>query len=85
MQLEVKTILYYFDQLLQTHMWYRNHVDPDQVVSEEASRFGSSLFTKVFISAFTHCFSKIGGGLVCISRYYSITSLHALTLYTPRN
>ena len=27
-----------------------NHVDPDQVVSEEAGRFGSSLFTKEFIS-----------------------------------
>ena len=32
---------------------------PDQVVSEEASRFGSSLFTKEFLSVFTHCFSKL--------------------------
>ena len=52
-------------------MKYRNYVDPDQMVSEEASRFGSSLFTKEFIPVFTHCFRKIGGGLVCISRYYS--------------
>ena len=56
-------------------MQYGNHVDRDQVVSEEASRFGSSLFTKKFISVFTHCFSKIGGGLVSISRYYSITHI----------
>ena len=40
-------------------MKYRNHVDPDQVVSEEASRSGSSLLTKEFISVFTHCFSKL--------------------------
>ena len=44
-----------------------NHVDPDQVVSEEASRFGSSLFIKEFIYVFTHCFSKIGSALA-ISR-----------------
>ena len=46
------------------------------MVSEEASRFGSSLFTKEFIhvSGFTHCFSKIGGGLVCISRYYFLSA-----------
>ena len=56
-------------------MKYRNHVDPDQVVSEEDSRFGSSLFTKEFISVFTHCFSKIGGSLVYISRYYSTTHI----------
>ena len=47
------------------------------MVSEEASWFGSSLFTIEFIhvSVFTHCFSKTGGGLVCSSRYFSITHI----------
>ena len=49
------------------------------MVSEEASRFGSSLFTKEYISVFTQCFSKIGGSLLCTTVLHIILSEPACT------